>query len=425
MIDLGTRRNLLKPIAGIAILSAVLVMILLTGASVISQGAVEQRLQQFSSFVSQQAASNGKQGKFTYGAVGTEGWGYDRQVVVENVSLEISEKALLDTSKWSLSTTKMIVASDLTGGLLFLFPEPVNVIRNSQVEAVLSFPTPLGYHFEEITGARPGYAHTLQLPRELVFAPPGAVGDTHAQVRTLVSYDANPLFTIRVFPQDKAFENETRFTNIKISEGEGTKIAIASVSSRQSEVVEQNGQVSGNAALSMVDIFSGEQDTSSKPSTFDLEFTYHGDAPGMNMHVLAPQLVNMTMQISKLSLSTDDYRVKAAGTLATLADDPLPSGTLDVEISDVEKMIAAMPEMARPGMRAVLHKIVPVAPEPPSSAVSFVLRREKNGVFYVGGITFEEMMASLFSNMLSPAAPPPPAETPAQPEQPAVIDHGR
>src|SRR5258706_11683470 len=130
----------LTQIVGLAILGLTVVTILFSGSSRIDRVAIEHKLQDFAEYVAHDAASAGKEGKFAYGSIAIEGWGYKKYASVANVTLEFAEKSLLGTNRWSFSTRRMLVVPDavVPGSLFFIFPEPVNVIENSQLKTTIT-----------------------------------------------------------------------------------------------------------------------------------------------------------------------------------------------------------------------------------------------------------------------------------------------
>jgi hypothetical protein len=405
---------------GIAILAACLYVILFAGVSHVSQESVGRRLNQFAEYVAREAANTGKEGKFTYGPVAIEGWAYDKQAVVTNVSLEVSEKALLDTNKWSFSTTRMIVRPDQTAPdhWLFIFPEAFNIIENSQLRTVVTFPSPVTYNFFETTkDGKRLQTHSLKLPEQITLSPTNNADAAMAGEKPVViTFDPNPKVKAHRYPDTREYEIAYQFSNIKVSSDNEGSLAIGSLSSQQNETSARDSRVTGKYVLHVTDLVVTENEKVSKPYEIHADFAYQGDQPNMELNRLTPNFINMSLDISQISLATEDFRFKVSGTLSMAADDPLPYGTLDVKIDHFDKFLKSelVPEHSRGSVLAAVSKVTGNTPEHLAGVtdVSFPLKRDKNGVLYVGNTTFESLAATVVSALLK--LPPVPVEnTPA------------
>lgn len=427
MISLSSQKRPILTVAGIAILMLAIFSILLTGTSHFDRSVAEQKLHEFSEFIAQEAAAGGKEGKFTFGSIEMEGWGYDKQGIVKNVSLEVSEEALLDTNKLSVSTGTLIIRPNrmVADSWLFVFPEPFNVIQNSQLTGTVIASGPITYGIQNLKiNGDPGHVHRLQLPNQISLLPATVAGETNeVQGRIDITYAENPTLTVRYVPQNQSYSISYLFNNLRVVRDGASLIAVGLLSSQHDEAMAQDGKVSGKYALAMENIVTGQDTMDVKPYNVSADFSYHGDQPSMDMRGLAPDFSNMEIEFGNLSISGEGYKVRATGMLTTASDDPLPFGALDVDINDINKLMDSglVPEQVKGAVTHALQKITGGTAE---SHVVFALKREKNGVFYVGNITFEHLAATVITHMLKPTVaplPPSPAVETVEP-LPAPIE---
>ncbi len=409
----GLQKKATVTAAGLGVLAACIYMILFSGVYRISDEAVNQQLAGFAGYVSAEAANTGKEGKFTYGPVVMEGWGFDKRAVVKNVSLELSEKALLDTNKWSISTASMTVKRDQgsKSHWLYTFAEPFNIIENSQLRTLVAFPAPVVYSFsEQAGGGKRIQSHSLKLPGQVTFSPVNnADTASHGEKPVVVTFDPNPILRVQGAPDTREYEALYKLSNVKVvSEGAGS-IFIGSITSQQNDNTGQDNRVTGKYLLTLSGIVVADKDRTSKPYNLHADLAYHGDQPNMELRKLTPNFINMSFDIADLSLSNEDFHLTVTGKLSTAADDPLPYGALEMRIDHFDRFLTSelVPAMIRGNVVAAVSKVTGNTPETLATAadISFPLKREKNGVLYIGNTTFEALAASVVSSLLGTAAP--------------------
>lgn len=419
MSSIGTKKPIFLPIIGIAVMCVAVYAILFAGPAVITQESIEARLQQFADNISREAAKNGKEGKFTYGAVTLDGWGFDKHANVENVTLAFGEKSALDTHKWSLSTTKMQVMPDPSrvGNLLFTFPETINVIENSQLQKHVTFSAPLKYGFYE--GMEKGQhvvEHSVHLPPQIIMEPANSAEQTEKAQRVVISYDANPTLRVRLLPEANQTDADYDLSNIKLVAEDGTEASVASLVSHFHEEEGPDHRPQGKYSLQMTDLSVHDKSQTSKPYSLSADINYTGPQITGTLKESSPGAGTTDVDVKDVTLSNKDFKISAAGHLSTSVDDPLPFGALNLHITNVPQLLTSdiLPESGRKIIAAALQKITGRAPDT-LTAADVPLKRERNNVLYVGDTTFEALAASMFSDMLKGS----PSQAQQQPKETA------
>lgn len=415
---------------GVVILVASAAVVLLSGTSLITPEHIAAQLTRFGNYVATSAEARGKEGRFAYAGLDIQGWGYEKQGVIKNVTIELGEKSLLDTTKWTFSTASVGVRSDSASAsrLFFECAEPINIIFNGQLKTTLTGTSPIRYGVLE--GQQNGQVfvqHTLALPPQLLFTFPAPVGEENEQHRrTILSYDAGPLLSIQDMPVGNTREVKAQFNHLKMVGSDGTLASADVVSGQMQETINDENKIDGRYSATVSGFSLGAGSTAGKPYNMNASFRYSGDRAGLDITTLLPMMgTDAQMTLDTLSLVADNFTMNAQGNLATSLDDPLPHGAVDITIENAGNFIGSdlIPDHVRNGVLMVLEKISGQTLMPESRVV-IALKREKNGVFYVGNVTFEELTASLLKDILlaRPPEPPvlPPIEEPAPQPLPQV-----
>ncbi len=414
-------------IIGILIMAAAIAVIMSSGASIINKEGIEQRLQLFSVHVADEAAKQGREGKFSYGAIGMEGWGYSKYAVVQNVSLEIAERSVLDTTRWTFSTTRMLVMPDpvTASTLLFVFPEPVNVIENSQLRTRVLFSDPLRYsYFDGMEKQAHTIVHAVYLPPQVTLAEAHAVDSPAGKEEKIITYDPNPLVRLTVRPEVNEREGIYAFANLRITETNGQMITASSLVSRFSESGGEDGRPLGSYTLQVDDLALKGQ------KTYDInaDVSYRGDMPFLTLKDWTPAAGETDITLNRFSVAGEDFMVKASGAFSRATNDPLPFGSIMIEIDNLRQLLASdlVPEQAREPLADILMKATGQTAVPMVHTI-LPVKREQNGTLYVGQMTFEEVAASLlaklFKSEMQRRLVMPPAEEPQSEPLPAQEAH--
>jgi hypothetical protein len=407
---------------GVAILAASILVILFTGAPGMTQIDIEQHLKQFSTDIGSEAAGSGREAKFNWGNITIEGWGYNKHGMVDDVSFELAEKSLLDTTRWTLSTAKMHVYPDpsMLRRLIFVFSEPVNVIENGQLKSIMTFSSPLKYvYYDGLLHKVHVIEHAVHLPEQITLTPAKTIDAASKDVpgNVMITYDKDPVWKFKSMPDSGERESEYLFRNMKIASQDGTQATIASISGGFKEKPGDDKRPLGNYKLAVIDLALRDSDKSTKSYSLSADINYTGNLPDMKQGRLVAATGDTELTLNQVQLTTDDFKVKASGTISMVNEDPLPSGKLDIDIDNVQKLVASelIPASSRRVVASALQKITG-QPFESLTNVTIPLKREKNGLLYVGTVTFEELAAATFSDMLKNApaseAAPMPAPSP-------------
>ncbi len=108
---------------------------------------------------------------------------------------------------------------------------------------------------------------------------------------------------------------------------------------------------------------------------------------------------NREVVLNSFTFSNPEFKLSATGKFANIKGDPLTSGHIDVNIYNLPKFLESeIVEMEnRQLVENALVKITGNSLEGQQQA-SFSAKREQNGVLYIGNVTFEELVASIFSS---------------------------
>jgi hypothetical protein len=405
------RPNRIIQIIGVLIMAASVAVIMFSGTSVITEDSTRSRLDQFAAHVYEHASKDGKEGVFSYGDIHVRGWGYSKYAEVSNVSLGIAERSLLDTTRWTFSTLRMDVLPDPVNhaNVLFVFPAPINVIKNSQLKSVVSFSEPLKYGlFDGEENKTHTVKHTLYMPAQIILTPGRAVDSKLPPGQRLtISYDANPLVLFKTMPEKHEREAAYAFGHVHARSDDGSDVTIESLASNFSEKPGADGKPQGSYTLQISDLALHDAARTTKAYSFGFDISYRGDQPGLALSSLTPQAGNTEVTLNQLFLASDDFRVKAAGNFALSVDDPLPAGAVQIDIENVQQLLASelMSEPARKALVMALQKTTGKDASTLTNA-SLPMKRESKGVMYVGAITFDELAAGLLADMMKPPARP-------------------
>ena len=396
-----------KSVLGLLVLAFALVIIFAGSGEILKKEKVEQILREFSAYVQQEATSQNKEAKFQYGNIAMHGWGYDTYAIVSDLSMEISEKSLIDTSRVSISTSSVKVRQDNSLGqrMVFEFPDAINVIENSQLSKTITPSEPIIYAFER---DKSDVYNTMRLPEQIIIAPVPAAGDDEV-VKERMIFSLGKENSIRTESHNNGTDAKITYLlpQLKIVHDNTKSISIAELMATTNVKRIAENQYSGRLEWRATDMVIHEGNTHGSPYSIIIDSDFTGDQARFDYFSGFPKLGNTEFAVQKIAFIGADFNVIANGKVAYAVDDPLPSGNLDIEIVNAEQLIASdiISAPFKAGVRSALYKMSGTK-DSFGERTAINIKREKNGVLYVGGMTFEELTASMlgeFFKLTSPA----------------------
>ncbi len=394
-----SQRNRQKQPLIIRVFGPVIIIILaiyvgLSSAMKVSRDVIEQHLQTLSALIERQAAAAGKEGKLTYGDITFEGFGFDKHAVISNVSISIAENVVTYNNKWSLSTSAIHIAPDafLDSKFFISLPAPINIIQNSELKYVVSYPThPKLAYFDGVKGTSQIIEQSLSLPEKIIISPAQSVDDSGVSKSGSVeiSYAPMPLLKSSQNNAEKHRDYDIEIKDLKIAGDEGVRLTAGAISSHYSESQVDEGKISGKYILSLTDllVFGGESITHPYSIHADFDINSQSGVDDIN--------------IEKLSLIGSDFDLSLSGKVMSASDDPLLFGSAKLAVNNAGRFISSelIPQVAKGTIAMALQKLSG-SPLEPNTHLELPLKREKNSQFYIGDTSFESLAAAVFNDMM-------------------------
>ncbi|NBX02974.1 MAG: hypothetical protein EBR02_02690 [Alphaproteobacteria bacterium] len=399
----------MRIVGPIIIIGLVAYMAMSSSAAITKQN-IEKNLQSLAKFVEKQAADSGREGKLTYGDVVFEGIGFGKRAIIHNVTLSLAEKSMTDTSKWSLSTASVVVVPDafLDEKLFFHFPDPINVTENSDLRSTISFlEAPKFSYFDGTIKNVHSIEQVLTLPEKITITPALSVDDTTTPKTGVVeiAFDKSPVINSTVLPDSKERIYNLDIKNIKVSSAQTARLVASNIASHYSEKQVDENTLEGKYTLSLVEVLLLNGETVMKPYTFAADLNIKSKVQRTAETAEKPAITTTNLAdvaINKLSLLSSEFEIKAEGKASAAVDDPLFFGDGTVTITNAGNAVASdiIPQQAKGPVSMALQKLTG-APVEAETQVSLPLKREKNGIFYINTMTFEELANSIFTDLMN------------------------
>lgn len=136
-----------SPWLGGAAIAVALYTVLFGGMRSFSEEDAERMLSGFSSHLSQETGTRGRESKLQYSGIEINGFAYDRWAMISNISLDFIMPGWQGKSRLSLSTERADLVPDHTTAtrLSLNLPERINVITGSELVAILQPVAPINY----------------------------------------------------------------------------------------------------------------------------------------------------------------------------------------------------------------------------------------------------------------------------------------
>lgn len=398
----------LPAIVGLMVLGVALANVLFEDVPNVSKESITQYLQKMGEHAAHEAAIAGKEGKLTFGDINIQGWGYEKYATVSNLDLELTDKS--GGKNWGFTTPTITMAPDgvHTKRVNMTLTDPVTISENGQTKMTASFSQPVKWAYSDgIESRKHLIVQSIRFPKQITLTPYKSADDLMGKSTPITITSGNDsVVHTKNYPDLGTLDNEYQMREVTVDTGNGTQISLGELSSHLVQTPGHEHHVDGKYTLTVSDVVLHTVGKASKSYSVVANLDYTAKSPADKPEERSADDGNVDIKLNKVMLADEDFRMTMEGNLTRVSDDRLPSGTIKLAIDNVGKFIASdlIPDMAKHAVEAVLPKIVG-EPVRPSDSVTVMLRREKNGVFYVGNITFEEMATSLLAEMVSAMNP--------------------
>ncbi|MGE0755069.1 MAG: hypothetical protein AB7L92_07925 [Alphaproteobacteria bacterium] len=420
---------------GITVLALSVLVILFSGSRGLQAEQVTTLMADFRQYITAQAQRQDRDVQFQHGTMVIEGWGYDKEAHIPDVSLKFSDKTPVGTQTTSYSTELMVIRKDnsVYDGFVVRFPDAINVISDSELVHIINGSAPIQMDVQQ-RGAGKDFI-SLRLPEQLRVTPASGAERQHSPARYELNLSGDNFISRQTNAADGSSQIQYQFPDIKV-EHDGTRIFSAtSIAGKYDIRKNKESRYYGNFELKGSDVLLPDAKDDRKLAMV-LEGSYTAANITMDSMSLRPAFEDMALTLDKAALMGKDFSVMSSGQLAFSADDPLPHGVLEIEITNADNLVRdeLVPLPLKPLLQAALKRASGTKGEF-ADLTSIPVKREKNGMMYLGGQTFEEITAAVLSDFLSssigqkkndPAAvaedlPPLPEGAPALEEMPSMI----
>ena len=387
------------------------------------KGEIENNLQRLSMQLTDIGSSYGKEIRITHGAIDVQGWTLNKKAVVRDVNIEIAGKAN-ELLKFKFSMGDVLISSDPYNAqkLIIEISKTINIYQGDKIINTLALSEPLIYNYLPIAidGAQ-SFQHNIIFPKKiLAFGPKGDViaesttdnSKDLGDEKLSLSFAENP--TLEFVATDREDVNlfSYDFSGLIASTQGKNIIAFGTLKSQfNEEEGDEEGRRAGKYTFMADDIVLYNEENFTKPYTINVNTNIIVDAAkGEPAKIATPSDIknpiniasndtrDREVKLNNITLSNPDFKIQVTGNFANTKGDPLPSGEINIDIDDLPKFLDSelVALQGREPIENGLAKIIgkPVAGE---EQASFLLKREKNGVFYIGQTTFEELVTSVLS----------------------------
>lgn len=367
----------------------------------------------------------GKSIKVTHGIIEAASWAVNKRSVVRDVNIEVTGKNAGDLTNFKLSLGDVVTYADPYNPqkLVIETSNSISLYQNKIFLSSLIFSEPLVYSYQQskIDNSQP-FQHNIVLPKNIslttvnndVIAGTGdGTASADGEEKFSLSFKVNPTIDL-VATTNELHSLFYDFSGLTaVSKGE----KIISFGVLKSQFNEEDGDDEGkragkyNFVADDVVIYKGTAFT--RPYSVNINTSLLFDSiskePASDMSsadALKSQFYsgatrNREVTLNNVTVSNPNFQLRAAGNFTNTVGDPLPSGEVKIDIDHVQEFLTSeiVAMQGKDLIRGALTKIVG-RPLDDQDQTSFVLKREKNGVFYVGNTTFEELVASMLAGGL-------------------------
>lgn len=397
------RRHL--PVGRLVKWSGALVIVLLLGWLVLSRGDdmiakpfIETQLNKIAENIASQAALSGDEAKLTYGKVSVEGGVFNKKAIIRDLKLEYTAQLpFSNTQKTILTTPKAFVTADQIQSqtINIKFPEPFAVTREDYQPLSLTFEGAPVYKFHFDGDME---AHELKLPNKLVL---GVDAQSDNPVEVAVHYAADPIFKRSINHATSENTSQIKIHNISLSSNvESNEIRVGDFAFNSKELT---GQPDTRKFDSQVDIGSVEiQQLDKVMGPYYLTADVSGDYKSTRDAEGKASVTHVNMDVKKLTLSTNEYDVTAIGSFSRVPEDPMLFGAGNIVIQGLDKFRnSELVNIEDNRLKDLLIATITGNADINATSAEFAVRREQSGTFFIGKTTFENLIGTVVTHVLS------------------------
>lgn len=385
----------------------------------------ENNLGQLSEQLTSIGNDYGKNIKITHGMIEAESWAVNKRTVVRNLNIEVTGKNAGDLTNFKLALGDVVTYTDQYNPqkLVIETSNSINIYQNEIFLSALVFSEPLVYNYQQskIDNSQP-FQHNIILPKNIALTTvnndvmaeekDGGIS-VDGEEKFSLSFTVNPTIEL-VATTSELHSLSYDFSGLTaVSKGE----KIISFGILNSQFNEEDGDDEGKRAgkynFIADDVVIYKDAAFTKPYSFNINTNLVFDTiskdskePATDMSsadALKSQFYNgatrnREVTLNNVTISNPDFQLRATGNFINTVGDPLPSGEVKIDIDHIQAFLASE-IVAMQGKDLISGALTKIVGQPldDQDQTSFVLKREKNGVFYVGKTTFEELVASMLT----------------------------
>jgi hypothetical protein len=409
--------------SGIAVFVAGLVVLVLIGFfashSGIDKKLAEKRLAEWVKTASQMASEQGYVLTLHYDAIEIEGSLFSKKAAVKKAVLTAapSDSEAADKVR-SLSTDVLYLDPDmLGGGLSVIFTEPLlyttpegrtRIVAGEPIEMVVE-------DYSNKTGS--GLAYTLLTPPHLSMERLGRQSDAVIST-TDITFGKDSKIYGMVDRTMGTYRQEAQLKSLGIKRNDRT-LAVAAFDSTM-ETASQNGALLTHYEIGVNGLTTNGplEPLGALNASLDVEYEEPALVNGEPLNLSLGRDRNITLE--KLLIESSSGKMLAKARLRQLQNEIMPFGNATVQIEHPVQLLEAISKtgyLSNMPKDIVTTMLTRVTPEwkGDDSPITIPLKREQNGPFYVGSLTFEEFTAVLLSQLIQQSAPELPLGSPQTP----------
>lgn len=376
-----------------------LISFVIGSAGSVTKPYVESKLQLIAANIAAQAQISGDEAMFTYGEVKIEGGLLHNKIIVANPRLEYTANLPFgNVQKTDITTTRATVSSDSISSntIAVNFPDSIEVMRDGFAPISIMFSDVPEYEFSQISATE---QHTLHVS-------PSFTMTTHVPgedlVKMQVKYSAKPTLKRSINRQENKSDTEVLFQNLEISSSaEKGVMQFKKLSGVSSEEPSGTNARHFESSFEMQQFGIAKNDAPKGP--YDLVLDINGT-------YLAPvktekgyeEVRDMEVTIDKLQLTHKDYDVNISGAISVKPDDMMPFGLLNIGIKGLDAFRnSEFVPVANVTLKDAVIGAITGNEDAKLKDAFFTLKRDKNGTFFIGETSFENLVGLIVTQGLS------------------------